>query len=85
MNLVVEIVPAILVPAIRESFPDGRPQVGKDIPVVPLSFNEYLFLDQLITFLGIVVCFPEPGIRGSIMFVILNHVVTDVREHLQHL
>ena len=56
-----------------------------DIPVVPLPVGEYFLLDQLVAFLGIVICILEPLVGGFIMLVVLDHVVAKVGEHLKDL
>ena len=78
-----EISPAVFVIEILRGPRRIRPDMSQYFPEIILSLNEYLLLDHLVAFLSIVVGLFKPLVCGLIIFIVLDHVVTDVREHLQ--
>ena len=57
----------------------------KDVPVVPLTVHENLLLHELVPFLGIVIRLLKAGVGRGVMLIVLDHVVADIGEHLEHL
>ncbi len=57
--------------------------MSKNCPEIVLPLNEYLLLDHLVAFLSIIIGLFKTLVGGLVIFVVLNHMVTDVREHLQ--
>ena len=78
-------IPGILVPEITHGLPGVLSKMGEDVPIVPLPDNEDVLLDQLVTFLRIVVSLTKAVVSRLVVFPVLDHPVPEGREHPQKL